>query len=77
VVLIENGRIAMDERVGLPRPRGHGDADFAAMESRVLRRVLKPAAAGQADAVAAEDVQGAAEAESEAPSKAEVFRLPA
>ena len=48
VVLIEEGRIALDERVDLPRPRVH-DAAFAALERRILDRVLRtdvPAAAG-------------------------------
>jgi len=41
VVLIENGRIALDERIDLPRPRERGSAAFAAIEERVLRQVLK------------------------------------
>ena len=40
VILIEEGRIALDERVALPRPRVH-DAAFAAMERRILDRVLQ------------------------------------
>jgi sulfonate transport system ATP-binding protein len=47
VVLIEEGRIALDQRVDLPRPRVH-DAAFAALERRILDRVLRtdaPAAA--------------------------------
>lgn len=40
VVLIEDGRIALDERVDLPRPRVH-DAAFAALERRILDRVLR------------------------------------
>ncbi len=48
VVLIEEGRIALDERVHLPRPRSHGDAGFAALEKRILDRVLqKPGADAQ------------------------------
>ncbi|MDP3135660.1 MAG: ATP-binding cassette domain-containing protein [Burkholderiaceae bacterium] len=48
VVLIEDGRIALDKRITLPRPRSHGDADFAAIEKQILDRVLqKPA--GQVD----------------------------
>ncbi len=44
VVLIEDGRIALDQRIDLPRPRRH-DAAFAALEQRILERVLqKPAA---------------------------------
>ena len=45
VLLIEDGRIALDERVRLPRPRSHGDPAFAAIEDRVLRRVLQEEAA--------------------------------
>jgi len=41
VLLIEQGRIALDERVRLPRPRSRGHADFAALEERVLERVLQ------------------------------------
>ncbi|MFT3815082.1 MAG: ATP-binding cassette domain-containing protein [Acidovorax sp.] len=50
VVLIEDGRIALDERVALPRPRSHGDPAFAALENRILNRVLqKPDAEEKAD----------------------------
>jgi sulfonate transport system ATP-binding protein len=41
VVLIEEQRIALDERVALARPRSRGSAGFAALEDRVLRRVLR------------------------------------
>ena len=41
IVLIEDGHIAMDERVALPRPRQHGSAAFAQIEERVLRRVMQ------------------------------------
>lgn len=41
VVLIEDGRIALDERIDLPRPRVHGDVRFAALETRILDRVLQ------------------------------------
>lgn len=44
VILIEDGRIALDVRIDLPRPRAQGDAAFAALEKRILHRVLqKPA----------------------------------
>lgn len=44
VILIEDGRIALDETIALARPRSHGDAGFAAVEKRILDRVLqKPA----------------------------------
>ena len=44
VILIEEGRIALDERIDLPRPRVH-DAAFAALERRILDRVLRHSAA--------------------------------
>lgn len=41
VILIEDGVIALDQRVDLPRPRSRGDAQFAALEKRILDRVLQ------------------------------------
>jgi len=41
VILIEDGRIALDERIALTRPRSRGDAAFAALEKRILDRVLQ------------------------------------
>ena len=41
VVLIEDGAIALDLRVDLPRPRHRGDPRFAALEERILDRVLQ------------------------------------
>jgi sulfonate transport system ATP-binding protein len=41
VVLIEDGRITLDERIGLARPRARGNAAFALLEERILARVLK------------------------------------
>ena len=41
VILIEDGAIALDERITLPRPRSRGDAAFAALEKRILDRVLQ------------------------------------
>lgn len=41
VVLIEDGVIALDERIDLARPRSRGDATFAAIEKRILDRVLQ------------------------------------
>ena len=41
VVLIEDHRIALDERVALGRPRSRGQAAFAALEDRLLQRVLR------------------------------------
>jgi sulfonate transport system ATP-binding protein len=41
VVLIEDGRIALDQRVLLDRPRQRGSAAFAQLEDAVLRRVMQ------------------------------------
>jgi sulfonate transport system ATP-binding protein len=41
VILIEDGAIALDERIPLARPRSRGDARFAAIEKRILDRVLQ------------------------------------
>jgi sulfonate transport system ATP-binding protein len=40
VLLIEEGRLALDLPVGLARPRARGSADFGALEKQVLERVL-------------------------------------
>jgi sulfonate transport system ATP-binding protein len=40
VILIEAGRVALDEVVHLPRPRTRGSARFATLEERILGRVL-------------------------------------
>jgi sulfonate transport system ATP-binding protein len=41
VILIEGGRVALDEVVNLPRPHTRGSARFAALEERILGRVMK------------------------------------
>jgi sulfonate transport system ATP-binding protein len=41
VVLIEGGRVALEETISLPRPRARGNAKFAVVEDRILSRVLK------------------------------------
>jgi sulfonate transport system ATP-binding protein len=41
VILIEGGRVALDEVVSIPRPRTRGSARFAALEERILCRVLQ------------------------------------
>lgn len=41
VILIEDGRISVDARIDLPRPRARGSAAFAALEQRILAHVLK------------------------------------
>lgn len=47
VLLIEDGRIALDERVALARPRSRGHPRFAAIEEKILQRVLRTAPAPQ------------------------------
>lgn len=52
VILIEDGRIALDLPIDLPRPRHRGDARLAALEAQVLDRVLAlPASPPQAQAL--------------------------
>jgi len=46
VLLIDDHRIVLDQRITLPRPRARGDALFAALEGGVLDRVLGEPAAG-------------------------------
>lgn len=40
IVLVEDGRITLDEKVALARPREHGELQFAQLESRVLKRLM-------------------------------------
>lgn len=40
VVVIEDGRIALDIDVDVPRPRRHGDGRLAALEGRILDRLF-------------------------------------
>ncbi|MBC8130583.1 MAG: ABC transporter ATP-binding protein, partial [Rhizobiaceae bacterium] len=44
IVLIEDGRIALDRRVPLGRPRQRGTAEFGAIEAEVLGRLLERSA---------------------------------
>ncbi|MFL5279702.1 MAG: ABC transporter ATP-binding protein [Rhodopila sp.] len=41
ILMLDEGRVAMDVRVGLPRPRRRGDPAAAAIEGRILDRLLK------------------------------------
>ncbi|MBV8635104.1 MAG: ATP-binding cassette domain-containing protein [Burkholderiaceae bacterium] len=41
VILIEEGRIALDQAIALPRPRQRGHAAFARLEQTILDRLLK------------------------------------
>jgi sulfonate transport system ATP-binding protein len=40
VVVIQQGRIALEVPVRLPRPRRHGSAEFAALKEQILTQVL-------------------------------------
>jgi len=46
VVLIEEGRITLDQRVELARPRARGNIAFARLEENILSRVLQQPASG-------------------------------
>jgi sulfonate transport system ATP-binding protein len=61
ILLIDEGRIALDQQVPLARPRERASVGFAALEARVLQRVLGSGSEPQAGAQAA-----AAHAESSA-----------
>ncbi|MDR9839257.1 ATP-binding cassette domain-containing protein [Herbaspirillum huttiense] len=41
VLLIEDGHVALDQRIDLARPRSRGQAQFAALEEAILARVLR------------------------------------
>jgi sulfonate transport system ATP-binding protein len=41
VILIEDGRIALDQRIDIPRPRQPGDARVATLQNLPLQRVLQ------------------------------------
>jgi sulfonate transport system ATP-binding protein len=43
VLVIEDGRIAHDVNVDIPRPRHRGSADLAALEGSILHRLLRTA----------------------------------
>ena len=40
ILVVDHGRIALDVRVDLPRPRRRGDPDLAALEGRILEHLL-------------------------------------
>jgi sulfonate transport system ATP-binding protein len=50
VVLVEDGRITLDQRVPLARPRQRGSAAFAQLEEAVLRRVMQQQSPASSDA---------------------------
>jgi sulfonate transport system ATP-binding protein len=43
VLVIEDGRIAHDVHVDIPRPRRRGSADLAALEGSILSNLLEAA----------------------------------
>jgi sulfonate transport system ATP-binding protein len=53
ILLVEEGRIALDQAVPLARPRARASREFAALEARVLQRVLSKGVRAAADTVAA------------------------
>ncbi|MGU7769290.1 ATP-binding cassette domain-containing protein [Burkholderia sp. MR1-5-21] len=62
ILLIEQGRVALDQAVPLDRPRARASAAFAALEDRVLQRVL--AGGSGAAPLAAHDAGAADDARS-------------
>ena len=44
VLLIEDGRITLDQRIALPRPRSRGDPLLAQLEASILARVMRQSA---------------------------------
>ncbi|WP_409566254.1 ABC transporter ATP-binding protein [Methylobacterium sp. J-070] len=40
ILVLDAGRVALDLRVDVPRPRRRGDPDLAALEGRILERLL-------------------------------------
>jgi len=40
IILLEEGRVLMDEKVSLPRPRNQGDPQFASLERDVLSHLM-------------------------------------
>ncbi|MFT4065645.1 ATP-binding cassette domain-containing protein [Paraburkholderia sp.] len=58
ILLIEEGRIALDQPVALARPRARASAGFAALEEHVLQRVLKTVPNDDALAYRADDPDG-------------------
>jgi sulfonate transport system ATP-binding protein len=47
VLMIEDGQIALDHRIDLPRPRERGPPEVAALEGRILRELFRNAGAGE------------------------------
>jgi sulfonate transport system ATP-binding protein len=47
VLMIEDGKIALDLRIDLPRPRERGSAEVATLEGRILRDLFRNSRAGE------------------------------
>ncbi len=47
VLIIEDGEIAMDLSVDLPRPRERGSSEVAELEGRILRELFRNSQAGE------------------------------
>ena len=47
VLIIEDGKIALDLRIDLPRPRERGSAEVAELEGRILRDLFRNSDAGE------------------------------
>jgi ABC-type nitrate/sulfonate/bicarbonate transport system ATPase subunit len=47
VLMIDQGEIALDLRIDLPRPRKRGSPDVAAIEGQILRALLRNAPDGE------------------------------
>lgn len=47
VLMIDQGEIALDLRIDLPRPRESGSSEVAAIEGRILRALFRNARAGE------------------------------
>jgi sulfonate transport system ATP-binding protein len=41
VLIIEDGQIALDHRIDLPRPRQRGSPEVAALEGKILRELFQ------------------------------------
>jgi sulfonate transport system ATP-binding protein len=41
VLIVQDGAIALDQRIDLPRPRQRGSAEVAALEGRILRDLFR------------------------------------
>jgi sulfonate transport system ATP-binding protein len=48
VILIDDGRIALDQQIVLPRPRARGSAAFARLEESILEHLLRGVQSGDA-----------------------------